>query len=493
MPEVIQTLERLHQHFSRNPDVATDLEHVTEGCLFFALRRHDPKGWFAKVCWWLWGKMELHAQPLLRILDLVLSVLPKSVRERWAWLRNYRYNGSAYALSAVGRGAGLVIVDNGRFTDQRVLRVKNAREAFFQFAREHRLRQRATVIGITGSCGKTTTKEFVARLLATSFEVVATEGSFNTFEGVCLTLLKIRPTTDFAVLEISSSGGNDVEEKSRIALPDVGIITVIGKAHLLGFGGVDGVRQVKRKLFDVVMERGGQLVVNKDNPDVVALAGDYPRVISFGRNEIAGISGSAVVGATPLTVVWRSPDLEDHTVTTQLFGAYNLDNILAAVGVAREFGVPAKKIDAALASYTPDNMRSQLLEMKDGVTVVLDAYNANPTSVTVALRDFCAMPSRHRTVILGDMLELGAYSAAEHQAVIDEVQSMPLDTVYLVGQEFGKLKCGPKIRWFEDVRALLLHLQSSPLVNTSVLIKGSRGMALERLLALWPSGSKSTR
>lgn len=341
------------------------------------------------------------------------------------------------------------------------------------------------MVGVTGSCGKTTTKEYLAHLLSSHFKVIATEGSFNTYEGLCLTLFKIRTDTDFAVLEISSSGANDVEGKARIACPDIGIITVIGKAHLEGFGSAEGVREVKRKLFDVVREREGRIVFNQDDPVLVELAGDYPNALRYGAGAECDIQGSARSGVAPLALSWRSRGERLHEVQTRIFGALNLANILAAIAVAWEAGVPAEKIDQALESYEPQNMRSQILKYGD-VTLILDAYNANPTSMNAALRDFSATIQGHRTVVLGDMLELGAHSGKEHSAVLEVVKNAGFDAVFLVGREFGAVLDGQiAAEWFRDAEALREHLMKHKPVDTTLLIKGSRGVGLEKLLSVW--------
>ncbi len=490
------SLEPLHAHLAGKPQIATDLEHVVPDCIFFALQKHDSHSRFAAVLWRAWGLLEFRAGPVLLLLDRIAHYLPTPVSSRWQTLRRYRYNGNASAKLALQRGAAFVVMDQGSATDPRVVRVANVRHCLYRFAHEHRMRQRATVIGITGSCGKTTTKEFVAHLLATRLNVVATPASFNTFEGICHTLLKATPATDVVVLEISSAGGNEVEEKARIACPDIAIITVIGKAHLQGFGGIEGVRAVKRKLFDVVMERNGMLIVNQDKPDLVEIAGNYPNVRRFGRTGAVDISGHARADTTPVELVWQEQGGQPQQVTTQLFGAYNADNLLAAITVARTLDIPTDAINAALANYRPNNMRSQLLQCDD-VNVILDAYNANPTSVQVALRDFCQMVTGHRTLILGDMLELGAHSASEHRAILSSICALPLDAVYLVGKEFGQvmaghanretLSNGQPVHWFPTVAALLERLQREPPRGTTILLKGSRGIALERVLTLWPA------
>lgn len=451
---------------------------------FFALKKHDSRTLSAALAWRLWGWLEYRGSFFLRLIDRVVTLLPELIAQKWKKLRAYRYNGSAFARYALETGAAAVVMDQGGVADKRVVRVPDARQALYCFARDHRLRQKVKVIGVTGSCGKTTTKEYIAHVLATHFKVVSTEGSFNTYEGLCLALLRIRPETDFAVLEISSSGENDVEGKARIACPDYAVITVIGKAHLLGFGGVEGVRAVKRRLFDVCMERGGVLFVNDDDPVIVELAGGYANVRRYGSSGECDVWGGVLEGKVPLEIFWEAKGLGRHQVQTRIFGALNLPNLLAAIAVAKEVGVPEDKIDRGLAGYEPANMRSQLIRFGD-VTCILDAYNANPTSVDAALRDFNGVAG-HRTVILGDMLELGSYSLREHSSVVDKLKSSDIEAIYLVGNEFGRVVSeGFRGVWFSDVVELAEALREKPLRNTTVLIKGSRGMELERLLTLW--------
>lgn len=286
-------------------------------------------------------------------------------------------------------------------------------------------------------------------------------------------------------MEISSAGGNDVEIKSRIACPDFAIITVIGKAHLQGFGDIEGVKAVKRKLFDVCMERNGTLVVNHDHPTIVELAGAYPKVLRYGTGDECDISGEPVPGKVPLELNWKERGGASRRTPTKIFGGFNAPNLLAAATVANATGVPHAKLDAAIRAYTPGNMRSQLLDFGD-VRVILDTYNSNPTSLGAVLTDFLTSFDGHRTVILGDMLELGAHSEAEHMSVLDLLNRAEINSVYLVGSEFGRV-IGNRVNasWFPNVDDLLLKLRQERMEATSVLIKGSRGMKLERLLAIW--------
>lgn len=478
-------LERVHEALAAGAEVVTDERNVTAGSIYFALRKHDSGTRIAGVLWAAWGWCEFHLPGVLVLADRLTGVLPGALRRRWTALRAYRFNGNAFAEKALKKGAALVVMDRPGLSDRRVVRVSDVRQAFYRCANEHRLRHRARVIGVTGSCGKTTTKEYLAHLLSSHYKVNSTEGSFNTYEGLCLTLFKIRPDTDFAVLEISSSGANDVEGKSRIACPDIGIITVIGKAHLEGFGGIEGVRAVKRKLSDVVREREGLIVLNQDDPVLVELAGDYPNALRHGAGAECDIQGNARPACAPLALNWRCKGEMLHEVQTRIFGALNLTNILAAIAVAREVGVPEEKIDRALESYEPQNMRSQILRYGD-VTLILDAYNANPTSMNAALKDFSTTVKGHRTVILGDMLELGEHSRREHSAVLDAVKNAGFDAVYLVGREFGAVLDGQMpAEWFGDAEALRAHLMKHKPAETTLLIKGSRGIGLEKLLAVW--------
>lgn len=475
------SLERLHVALANGAEVVTEPRDIRGGCIYFARKKHVSRTLLAAAVWSVWGGVEYRTPWLLGLVDWMSSAFPKSVQKRWQYLRAYKYNGSAYARDALNRGAALVVMEHGGIADQRVVRVADVGKVLYAFAREHRLRQKVKVIGITGSCGKTTTKEYLAHILSSHFNVVSTEDSFNTFEGVCLTLLKIKQDTDFAVLEISSAGPNDVEDKARIVCPDFAIITVIGKAHLDGFGGIEGVREVKRKLFDVCVESKGCLVVNQDDPVIVELAGSYPKVRRYGSSDDCDIWGCAVPGRMPLEICWKSKGSSLRRVSTQIFGTLNLPNLLAAITVAHHVGVPTEMIDTSISDYVPNNMRSQLVSFGD-VNVILDAYNSNPTSLHAALNDFNTTVEGHRTVILGDMLELGAHSEVEHTLVVDFLKSAGFDSIYLVGPEFGKV-LGKEldVSWFPNVEALLEQVLKDGLSETTVLIKGSRGMQLELL------------
>lgn len=398
-------------------------------------------------------------------------------------LKGESFNGNTFAAKALESGCRYAVVDEPEFApenDRRYLLVDNALRTLQHLANYHRRQMGTRIIGITGTNGKTTTKELLAAILSQNHRLLFTQGNLNNHIGVPLTLLQLTPEHELAVVEMGASHPGDIQELVQITEPDYGLITNVGKAHLEGFGSLEGVIRTKGELFDFLRQRGEATVfVHHDNPYLQPLLhGLNP--IYYGSEEGLYISGKAVGNSPFLCFEWKGGmNGPIHRIDTQLIGDYNLSNALAAVTVGRFFGVPAEKIDKALRGYTPLNNRSQLMKTADN-TLVIDAYNANPTSMRASIGNFSRMEADAKMLILGDMLELGTDSADEHQKVIDYLQECGLENVLLVGNQFAATRHA--FPCFADAPTLIEHLKQHKPQGQTILIKGSNGIKLNTVV-----------
>lgn len=413
-------------------------------------------------------------------------------------LRGETFNGNDFALAAIEGGAAYAVVDEPAVEEaypEKVVLVEDVLVALQQMARHHRRQFKIPVVALTGTNGKTTTKELIAACLRKKYNVIATEGNLNNHIGVPLTLLRINGDTRAAVIEMGASNPGEIETLVKLVCPSFGLITNVGKAHLQGFGSLDGVMATKGELYDNLNEYRKIAFVNVDNPLLVQMASRRERMqmVPYGiRNDDAKVVVDE--GGSPfLTVVMPNPcytaveengEPEWITIRTNLIGAYNADNVLAAMCVATYMDVTAADAVAAIQEYVPSNNRSQLVDTGSNKLVV-DAYNANPTSMRAAIENFAALKMPHKVLMLGDMLELGADSVAEHKGIVSLALEKGFGEIYLVGSEFAaactQLQCSvPKL--FGDSLELQQHLKENPLSGCSILIKGSRGKRLERVI-----------
>lgn len=423
--------ENLYQLFLEHPEVTTDSRHCPAGSLFFALRGE-------------------------------------------------RFDGNQYAAAALEQGCAYAVIDNPDYlSGDRTILVEDTLRALQALACKHRDTLGLPVIGITGTNGKTTTKELIAAVLSTQYNLLYTEGNLNNHIGVPLTLLRLRKTHELAVIEMGASHPGDIRELVEIAHPDYGLITNVGQAHLQGFGSFEGVIRTKGELYDYLREHGGEVFVREEDEILRRIAKGL-RQTTYGSGEAAFIQGHAT-GANPfLSLEWRERgDGSSWAVDTHLIGGYNINNVLAAITVGRYFKVTAERINQAIASYVPTNNRSQFQQTARN-RLVIDAYNANPSSMRAALENFGSLPGRPKALILGDMLELGPESDRLHAEIVRLVDEGHYDRVYLCGEHFSAVGSG--YRCFQSTEALLEALQREPLVGYHVLIKGSRGIGLERTL-----------
>ena len=398
-------------------------------------------------------------------------------------LRGANFNGNDYALQALKKGAKYVVSDDPRWVGLEGIHVVDDSLHFLQgLANYHRRQFNIPVIGITGSNGKTTTKELMAAVLKKKYNVLFTQGNLNNHIGVPLTLLQLNQSHELAIIEMGANRLHDIQELCAIAEPTHGIITNIGRAHLEGFGSLEGVIRTKKELYDSIDILGGTVVFNADDS---LLQGNLPKGASLfsysSEHSVADVHGQLVGGNEYMSFRWSYLDYHSPKIQTQLTGTYNLSNFLVAVSFGVLFAVPSEAICIALEAYTPTNQRSQIT-LTERNKLILDCYNANPTSVRNALLSFSTFPADHKMVVLGDMLELGSDSLSEHQEVITLLNELQL-TAILVGSEFSKaIQHNDNFQCFQTVQGLIESPITEQLNNYCILIKGSRGIQLEQLV-----------
>lgn len=395
-------------------------------------------------------------------------------------LKGERFDGNQYAAKALEAGAAYAIIDNPEYlSGDRMILVDNVLDCLQQLAHRHRKALGIPVIGITGTNGKTTTKELLASVLATKFNVLATEGNLNNQIGVPLTLLRMNPYHEIAVVEMGASHPGDIDELVHIVAPNYGLITNVGCAHLEGFGSFEGVLHTKGELYDYLRHTNGKIFINQENKDLMGIAYGLEQ-ITYGQHEGAFAVGHVVESNPFLTFDWKQQG-KIHVVETHLVGAYNIDNVLAAVAVGRYFKIPAERISRAIAAYEPTNNRSQYKKTERN-DLIIDAYNANPTSMKAALDNFASLPVHPKAVVLGDMLELGKTSDELHSGIVRQLQAEAFDKVYLCGQHFARTADG--FPSFTTTEELIAALRQDKLEGYHILIKGSHSMGLENVVEL---------
>ena len=441
--------------------------------------------------------------------------------EMFFGLKGENFDGNEYALKALEAGARYAVVDEdsaaAALGDSRVIVVHDTLEALQALARHHRENtfvdgKRLTVIGLTGTNGKTTTKELITRVLSVKYNVTSTQGNLNNDIGVPLSVLGINSKTQIAVIEMGANHPDDIEKLVKVCEPDYGLITNVGKAHLLGFGSFEGVKRAKGKMYDYISEHGGSIFLNADDENLVAMAAERKglKVIEYGigywnavvlpsdaghpfvRMAIPDSVTSSV--AEPVEATDRTENL--LCLETHLAGAYNANNIAAAIAVGLHFGVSLEDALQAVSEYIPKNNRSQLEKTERNI-LIEDAYNANPTSMAAALDNLALVQAPLKAAMLGEMRELGEESVSEHVIVLRKLAAMNLDLVCLVGDEFRKaLDSKPEVRlgspalevisnfkWFPTSDVLVVWLKDHPVSDHTILIKGSRGNRMEKVLS----------
>lgn len=398
-------------------------------------------------------------------------------------LRGENFDGNCYAKEALEKGCSYVVIDNPDYVDEtnpQIIFVENALRALQLLARQHRRVLGTPIVGITGTNGKTTTKELVATVLGKKFNTLYTRGNLNNHIGVPLTLLGLTREHEIAVVEMGANHIGDIKELVEIAEPDYGLITNVGLAHLQGFGSLEGVIRTKGELYDYLRTTTDRKTVflNVDNVYLRRIA-DGLDAVTYGQHGEAELYGELIACDPYLRFQWRRGSGKWHIVATRLIGSYNIDNALCAAAVGCYFNVDQEDISSALADYTPQNNRSQLLRTERN-TLIVDAYNANPTSMRAALDNFARMEVSCKMAILGDMKELGEATNVAHQEVVDYIAQLSIGEVWLVGDAFARTT--HSLRTFANVEEVKEVLQTVQLEEKTILVKGSNSMNLSALV-----------
>jgi UDP-N-acetylmuramoyl-tripeptide--D-alanyl-D-alanine ligase len=423
-------IETIYQHFTKAYKVSTDSRKIEQDAVFFALKGEN-------------------------------------------------FDANDFALQVAEQGvASLVVADRKDLPKhERILIVEDALKTLQDLAAYHRQQSKAIVLSITGTNGKTTTKELVSAVLAKKYSIIHTQGNLNNHIGVPLTLLTIRPDTEIAVVEMGASHLGEIDFLCKIADPDYGLITNIGKAHLEGFGSFEGVIKTKTELYRHIKNHGKAVFVNQGNPLLWEQSEEIQR-ISYGRHCAADAPVAPGACNPYLSVVWKK-----HLIQTHLVGSYNFENVAAAIGVGQYFGVDENAIIEALEAYTPTNSRSQVIETEKN-RIIMDAYNANPTSMRAALINFANIRGEQHLLILGDMRELGSASEEEHRNILSLMKELGFKEALLVGQNFCTYNENPDWMTFAKVEDLCEYIDSHKVEGKTVLVKGSRGIKLEKVVPL---------
>lgn len=440
------TTEEIHQLYLQHPVISTDTRNIAPGSLFFALKGE-------------------------------------------------KFDANTFAEKAIEAGATYAVIDNPEFAKgDKFLLVDDVLTALQDLARHHRKQLTIPVIGLTGSNGKTTTKELINAVLSEKFNTLATKGNLNNHIGVPLTILTINSSHQMAVIEMGANHQREIALLCSIAQPSHGMITNVGRAHLEGFGGVEGVKKGKGELYDFLNEDSSRVAfVNSDDNVLQEMrkVRNMQNVVYYGKsiNNDNLVTGKLLENAPLLSFKWNDKKSSSYNVKSQLTGSYNLDNILAAVCIGTFFGLNSDEINAGVEGYQPKNNRSQIVQTASN-TLICDFYNANPSSMFVAIENMDKVKANRKVVILGDMFEMGEESAAEHTAVIKKALSANLDQCIFIGKDFTSQQSEVEstslvnTTFYLTAEDAITGLKQNPIKNATVLIKGSRGMALERLVEL---------
>lgn len=429
----------LYKLFQENQNISTDTRNILPGCLFFALR-------------------------------------------------GATFNGNLFAEKALELGASFAVVDEPiSVENKRIVRVSDVLETLQALARYHRDQLKIPIVGVTGTNGKTTTKELLQAVLSQKFNTYATKGNLNNHIGVPLSILAIKSNTELAIIEMGANHIGEIAFLCGISKPGLGLITNVGKAHLEGFGSFEGVKKAKGELYDWLEGHEGVLFLQGDNSHLLSMANNrsFKQILTYGLDEANNISGELLSINPVLKLCWRSVKAygcDSQLVSTNLTGSYNLENVLAAVAVGLYFGLRPEEINRGIERYTPTNNRSQIMRTNKN-TVICDYYNANASSMWAALDNLESLEADQKVSILGDMYELGNEAPEEHRRLIARVHAMPLSRKIFIGKNFFEQRQDTdNVEYYESLDAAQKALEKKPLENTTILLKASRGMAFEGLL-----------
>jgi UDP-N-acetylmuramoyl-tripeptide--D-alanyl-D-alanine ligase len=430
----LMSIQELYKIYLQHPVIGTDTRKITSGCLFFALKGDH-------------------------------------------------FDANNFAAQALKDGAAYAIVDDPKVVNNdRFILVKNVMGTLQELATFHRQQLNIPVIGLTGTNGKTTTKELVKAVLSQKFNTSATFGNLNNHIGVPLTLLAIEPDVEVAIIEMGANHQKEIAMLSEIAKPDYGLITNVGKAHLEGFGGFEGVKKGKGELYTFLEKTGGTVFINDDNQHLKEMANNhtFKEVIYYGMSDSGLISGKLLANDPYLEVEWANHTAA-YQVKTNLTGIYNFENILSAIAIGIKFGLNPDEINTGISTYQPQNNRSQIIKTNAN-TIIGDFYNANPSSMLVAIENIARLEANAKTLILGDMFELGEESPLEHKLIIEKALSFNFDQVIFIGEEFYKFNKEHEAQFFKTPGELKSLFKTHSIQDHLILLKGSRGMKLETLL-----------
>lgn len=395
-------------------------------------------------------------------------------------LKGTNFNGNTFAEQALQKGAKYVIVDEAAYkTSDAIFLVDNTLEFLQKLANCHRLKFNIPFIGITGSNGKTSTKELIATVLRTTYKTLATKGNLNNHIGVPLTLLELTTEHEIAIIEMGANRFKDIEELCAICEPTHGIITNIGKAHLEGFGGFEGVLKTKKELYQAIEKNNGTIVFNADDEVLIKNLPSELKKLSYGTTSNVSVVGEMVKLSPFISLQYSTENYSSPILSMKMVGKYNFYNYLAAITFGQLFNVKNELINAALSDYQPENNRSQVKELENN-TLILDCYNANPTSMLSALESFAMIEHDSKVAIIGDMLELGEESIKEHQAIVTFIESKNI-ICYSVGNLFKAIPSSKIVQQFTNCEEAAIYFTQHPLKQKLILLKGSRGIGLERL------------
>ena len=428
------TINEIYDHFLIHPEISTDTRNIKQGAIFFALRGEN-------------------------------------------------FNGNKFADMAVRNGASMAIVDEYEISnpEKKIFYVEDTLKSLQELAVMHRRKFSIPVLGITGTNGKTTTKELIGSVLSKKYRIIATQGNYNNHIGVPLTILRITNNTQFAIIEMGANHIGEIASLCKISDPDYGIITNIGMAHLEGFGSFEGVIKAKGELYKYILHKDGKIFVNSGD-EVLNKISTLNTSIIYGVG--SNISGR-IIDIDPtlkMEIYYENENIKNSIIINSLLaGKYNLDNILAAFAIGKYFEVPADQIKIAIESYQPGNIRSQI-KITDKNKLIIDAYNANLTSMQKALENFHEIKDQNKFLILGDMFELGKYSEQAHKEILNLVDTLGFKNYFLVGKEFINVSKMNINNTFLQVSDLIEFIKEHPLKDKTILIKGSRGVGLERVI-----------
>ncbi len=396
-------------------------------------------------------------------------------------LKGDHFDGNQYAETAIKNGCSLAIVDNPNYAmDNRFILVDDVLESLQRLANYHRKQLDIPIIAVTGTNGKTTTKELIANVLDSKYKIHYTRGNLNNHIGVPLTLLSMNTDIELGVVEMGANHMNEIKELCSITEPDYGIITNIGKAHLEGFGSFENIIKTKSELYDYIKQSNGRVFCNENNNILKNIVKEKELDVEFYGGKMSMISGEVIDSGMFLSL-WIKIKEEEFRLNTKLIGTYNFENVIAAAAIGNYFKVPASQIIKAIESYTPKNNRSQFLETKRN-KLFLDAYNANPTSVEASIHNFNSLKLKNACVVLGDMLELGNDSEIEHNKIIHLLKSCAFKQVILVGDIYCSINDHTEFSCFKSSEELIRWIEKNNINDSNVLIKGSRGIQLEKIV-----------